>query len=113
MTTRKGFTLIELLVTVATIGILATAVVLVLNPPELLRQSRDSSRVASLSSLNKAVSTYYADALDNPASLSLGSTSITYFSIPDPTATTSAGTNCAGLGFPSGGYHCPAASNFG
>ncbi|MCL5016232.1 MAG: type II secretion system GspH family protein, partial [Patescibacteria group bacterium] len=39
---RSSFTLIELLIVIAIIGILASALVLVLNPSQLLSQSRDS-----------------------------------------------------------------------
>ena len=57
-----GFTLIELLVVIAILAVLATAVVLVLNPAELLRQGRDSTRLADLSSINSAIALYLADA---------------------------------------------------
>ena len=46
---KKGFTLIELLIVIAIIAILAVVVVLVLNPAELLRQSRDSQRLSDIS----------------------------------------------------------------
>ncbi|MGC9603563.1 MAG: type II secretion system protein, partial [Minisyncoccia bacterium] len=41
-----GFTLIELLVVIGILGTLATAVVLVLNPAQLLAQARDSTRLS-------------------------------------------------------------------
>ncbi|MDE2144982.1 MAG: prepilin-type N-terminal cleavage/methylation domain-containing protein, partial [Patescibacteria group bacterium] len=46
---RSSFTLIELLIVIAIIGILAAVVVLVLNPAQLLSQSRDSRRTQDLS----------------------------------------------------------------
>ncbi|MDE2145036.1 MAG: type II secretion system protein, partial [Patescibacteria group bacterium] len=46
---RSSFTLIELLIVIAIIGILASALVLVLNPAQLLSQSRDSRRTQDLS----------------------------------------------------------------
>ena len=52
---RGGFTLVELLVVIAIIAILAVVVVLVLNPSELLRQSRDSSRISDMTNLKHAV----------------------------------------------------------
>lgn len=57
----KGFTLIELLVVIAIIAVLAVAVILTLNPAELLKQARDSTRVSDLSTLKSAVSLYLAD----------------------------------------------------
>ncbi|MCL4400352.1 type II secretion system GspH family protein, partial [Patescibacteria group bacterium] len=41
---KEAFTLIELLVVIAILGVLGTAVVLVLNPSELIKQGRDSTR---------------------------------------------------------------------
>jgi prepilin-type N-terminal cleavage/methylation domain-containing protein len=109
---RQAFTLIELLVVIAIIAILAVVVVLTLNPAELLRQSRDSTRLSDFSTLTSALNLYN---IDQSGSLgySLGSSNVTYVSVPDPTATTTAGTDCSGLGFPSGGaFHCAASSTF-
>lgn len=58
---QKGFTLIELLVVIAIIAILSVVVILTLNPAELLRQTRDSTRISDLSSLNSALSLYIVD----------------------------------------------------
>ncbi len=57
----KGFTLIELLVVIAILAILAVVVVVVINPAELLKQSRDSTRLSDLSSLQSAIALYLAD----------------------------------------------------
>ena len=62
----KGFTLIELLIVIGILAILATAVVLVLNPAELFRQARDSQRISDLSTLKSALSLYLAT-VSNPA----------------------------------------------
>ncbi len=66
----KGFTLIELLVVIAILAVLATAVVLILNPAELIRQGRDSTRLSDLDSLNTALALYLADV--DPTTASLG-----------------------------------------
>lgn len=58
--TKKGFTLIELLIVIGILAILATVVILVLNPAELFRQARDSQRTSDLSSIQGAVSLYLA-----------------------------------------------------
>ena len=52
---QGGFTLIELLIVIGIVAILATAVTLVLNPAEVLKQARDSTRIAELTSIYKAL----------------------------------------------------------
>lgn len=59
---KKGFTLIELLVVIGILAILTAAVVVVLNPAELLRQSRDAQRLSDLDSVRSAISLYLATA---------------------------------------------------
>jgi prepilin-type N-terminal cleavage/methylation domain-containing protein len=112
---RRGFTLIELLVVIAIIAILAVVVVLTLNPAELLRQSRDSNRVSDMSTLNEAVNLYSTDQ-GGASGYSLGSANTVYVSIPDPSATSTAGDQCQGLGLislPSTyTYHCAASSTY-
>lgn len=51
----KGFTLVELLVVIAIIGVLAAVVVLVINPLELTRRSRDTVRLTDLDNLRQAI----------------------------------------------------------
>ncbi len=102
---RRAFTLIELLIVIAVIAILATVVILTLNPAELLAESRDSGRLSDMKNLDQAISLYEEDTGGN-----LGVASTTYVSIPDPAATSSAGTDCASLGLPAlpagDVYHC-------
>jgi hypothetical protein len=97
----RSFTLIELLSAVAIIAILALVTVLSLNPSELLRETRDNTRVLDEAELTATISDFQG---------SLGQTSISYISIPDPNATSSLGTQCQSLGLPplpSGWtYHC-------
>jgi prepilin-type N-terminal cleavage/methylation domain-containing protein len=58
---RRGFTLIEILVVMAIVAILAAVTVLALNPAEILRKSRDASRISDLSTLNNALVRYLSD----------------------------------------------------
>ncbi|TSA45378.1 type II secretion system protein [bacterium] len=61
----RGFTLIELLIVIAILAVLSTAVVLVLNPAELLKQGRDSTRISDLAAVNGAISLWVADVLNS------------------------------------------------
>ena len=109
-----GFTLIELLVVIAIIAILAVVVVLVLNPAQLLAQSRDVNRIQDLATLTNAINLYTTDQAGSP-NFSLGTSSVTYVSTPDPNATTTTGTDCSDMdsNFLAGGYfHCDASSTY-
>ena len=113
---KKGFTLIEIVTVVAIISILAIVVVLTLNPFEVLRQTRDARRVSDMGTLNKAVSLYYEDAMNNPSTMFMGTSSVVYVSIPDPSATSTAGDQCQGLNLPTlptgYTYQCAASSTY-
>lgn len=87
---ESSFTLVELLIVIGIIAILATAVVVVLNPIEFLKQSRDSTRMSDLQSLNKAIEIYQTD-----GGLFFGANNTIYVSIPDSSAT------CANSSLPS------------
>ncbi|MDI6820734.1 MAG: prepilin-type N-terminal cleavage/methylation domain-containing protein [Patescibacteria group bacterium] len=60
----RGFTLVELLIVIAILVVLSVAVVLVLNPAELIKQGRDSTRISDLSTLNSAIALYLADMIN-------------------------------------------------
>ncbi|RJP43086.1 type II secretion system protein, partial [Candidatus Parcubacteria bacterium] len=85
---RGGFTLIELLIATGLVAILSAALVLIVNPAELLRQTRDSTRLADLNSIDKALKLYELDILGG----SFGTSSVVYVSIPDSDP------SCANLG---------------
>ena len=59
---KKGFTLIELLIVIAVLAILATVVVLVLNPAQLLAEARDGQRFSDLAAVRDAIVYYLATA---------------------------------------------------
>jgi prepilin-type N-terminal cleavage/methylation domain-containing protein len=54
----EGFTLLELLIVITIIAILSVALVFVLNPAETLAKSRDTQRMADLSTLKTAIGIY-------------------------------------------------------
>lgn len=54
----KGFTLLELLIVIAIIAILSVALILVLNPAETIRKSRDVQRISDLNTLKNAIGIY-------------------------------------------------------
>jgi prepilin-type N-terminal cleavage/methylation domain-containing protein len=53
-----GFTLLELLIVIAIIAILSVALVIVLNPAEALKKSRDAQRISDMSTLKTAIGLY-------------------------------------------------------
>ncbi len=81
----KGFTLIELLIVIGIIAILATVVILTLNPAELLRQARDSTRTSDFATLKSALSLYGAD-VSAPNYGSSTALSVCYISISSDAA---------------------------
>jgi len=87
---NKSFTLIELLIVIGILAILTAAVVVVLNPAELLKQSRDSKRMQDLTSIDKTIQ--ILQTLNPDASL--GTASTVYVSIADTSST------CSNLGLP-------------
>ncbi|MFA6096815.1 MAG: type II secretion system protein [Candidatus Paceibacterota bacterium] len=54
----KGFTLLELLIVIAILSILAMALILVLNPAETMKKSRDTQRMTDLSTVKTAIGLY-------------------------------------------------------
>jgi prepilin-type N-terminal cleavage/methylation domain-containing protein len=87
---RASFTLIELLIVIAIVAVLSVVVVVVLNPGELLKQSRDSKRLTDLTTLNKALKIVEVDS----AGASFGTSTIVYTSLADSSST------CGSWGLP-------------
>lgn len=109
----SGFTIFELVLVVAIFMIVTSAVVFIINPGKVFKRSRDAIRASDVSGLNKAISLHQ---LDNPG-ITPGKPKTVYLSIPDPAATTTAGTNCGNFGLPPPDpadwtYHCPHPATF-
>ena len=62
-TFRKGFTLVELLIVITILAALAAAVVVVLNPAELLAQARDAQRLSDMTTMRDAVNLFITQAI--------------------------------------------------
>lgn len=96
---KKGFTLIELLIVIAILVVLSTAVVIVLNPPELVKQGRDSTRVADLAAINSAIALYLADV--NPTTVDLDASGPSSFACGSGSG--SSAPSCTAAGTPPSG----------
>jgi len=93
----QAFTLVELLIVIGILAILASIVILIINPAELLAETRDSGRITELNQINKAL--LFFQSFDSSGA-SLGDHTKVYVSLPSNQA------NCSDLGLPAltGGY---------
>ena len=85
----SAFTLLELLIVIGILSTLATIAILVLNPAELLKQSRDAKRLSEIQTIDDAIRFYTF----NSGTLYYGTSSVVYLSLPDSNATCSSYSN--------------------
>ncbi|PIQ73747.1 hypothetical protein COV58_00905 [Candidatus Roizmanbacteria bacterium CG11_big_fil_rev_8_21_14_0_20_36_8] len=65
--TEKAFTLVELLIVIGIIGVLATTLLLNMNPAEAQKKSRDTKRLKDLSTLQSAIEGMINDGVNFPS----------------------------------------------
>ena len=58
----KGFTLLELLIVIAILAILSAVLILILNPAETMKKSRDTQRMSDLATMKTAIGMYLTTA---------------------------------------------------
>ncbi|MDO8443010.1 MAG: FISUMP domain-containing protein [bacterium] len=102
-----GFTLIELLIVIAILSILATVTLLVINPAQMIKQSRDATRLSDITTIVKALRVYSGSGANEST---MGSTNTIYVSVP------AVSSDCSDLNLPaplSGwSYACSTSANY-
>ena len=102
-----SFTLVELLIVIGILAILVAAIVVVLNPAQLLAQARDSKRQQDLTSLNQALSLIEQQSGEHATWNDLFSTTTVFTSLVDASSS-----ECMSLDLPvlpdGWTYHCVA-----
>lgn len=88
---QKGFTLVELLIVITILVILGVVVVVLIDPAEILAQSRDAQRISDLAALKGATQLVLSNSLPgtsvcystNPPETTTNPDANTYVSLPD------------------------------
>ena len=88
---QKAFTLIELLIVIGILAVLATTVLLVINPAQMVKQSRDANRITEINQINKAMLLFQSF---GGSSTNMGTHGKVYISIPDPTLAAGQTSDC-------------------
>lgn len=91
----KGFTLLELLIVIAILAVLSAVLILILNPAETMKKSRDSQRMSDLATMKSAIGMYLTTVTpvnltsDTPANdRCVGNTNSVFYSLGTITDTT-------------------------
>jgi prepilin-type N-terminal cleavage/methylation domain-containing protein len=71
--TQPGFTLVELLVVIAVLGVLATGLIVAINPAQQLAKARDSDRKTSVHQISSAIKRYITSQGQPPPNKTPGS----------------------------------------
>ena len=88
---ERSFTLVELLVVIGILSVLSAATVILINPAEIFKESRDGQRISDISTLATILSKYKYGGIRIS---SLGNVNTIYVSLADSSQT------CANLGLP-------------
>jgi len=105
MKSSQSFTLIELVIVIGILAVMAAVAIIVINPAEYMKSTRDSQRQSELQTITKAIGLYLEDGKS-----SIGTSNIVYVSILDSSAT------CSNLGLPflpaGWSYQCATEPNY-
>ncbi len=70
--TQKGFSLVELLVVALLIGVLTSAIIVIINPATIRARGRDSQRISDLKTIQIALEQFYLKHRGYPSSATSG-----------------------------------------
>jgi prepilin-type N-terminal cleavage/methylation domain-containing protein len=73
LTSPKGFTLVELLIVIGVLGVLATGLLIAINPAQQLAKARDADRIAAVKQMSTAINRYMVTQGRPPPNKSPGS----------------------------------------
>lgn len=75
---NKAFTLIELIIVIAIIGVIASSIIVAINPTERLGKAKDAQRLTEANNIEEAIERYTADNGSLPSNISSMSANTIY-----------------------------------